>query len=511
MDISIPCRLSFFLLTPAVLWFSSSLLCFFAHVGVKTASGDLLLNPSDNYVIGEGDEIIVLAEDDDTYCASITHTLIREAVQDRKSSRTKYLDVCPGGLEAIRTFSKNWARSPAFSLAHLSSFDLHDSEPERILFCGWRFDMGNMLQVYSAVAPMGSEFWILSEVSIERRESELQLRGWECNNRVRVIHRVGDCRRTVLAQLPLESFSSVIVGASASGSEQYRSTARLRGGSEMLLGNKSEVVGDADARVINVVMMIQDITTRRNIDTFIDHEFNNHACRTTPRGASFARSKSLAFAGKQGLSRAKSQRFLGSKLNPDLNVPRGVIVGEIVDSRSRAMLSMVSSIDAVVASSELISKAVAMVSEDGSVNKVLNTLFDPYDSEITLECADVYVDIDSKEKVSFFELMSRGRELGTIVLGYLARELVPSDSDESSTIRYTGVVLNPPQKDLRRSWHPDDLLIVLTPGTSNSSMAPSDFLMNVAEVKHLDLTRELSWSEGDESLSLCQRPKVRFC
>lgn len=461
-------------------------------------------------MIGEGDEVIVLAEDDDTYCASITHTLISEAIQDSNSSRKRYIDVCPGGLEAIRTFSKKWARSPAFSLAHISSSDLEDSEPERILFCGWRFDMGNMLQVYSAVAPMGSEFWILSEVPIERRESELQLRGWECNNRVRVIHRVGDCRRTVLAQLPLESFSSVIVGASASGSEQYRSSTRLRTGSDVSLGSKSEVVGDADARVINVVMMIQDITTRRNYEISMDNEFNNSHLRTTPRGSIFGRCKSFASAGKSGLSRARSQRFLGSKPTEDLNASRGVIVGEIVDSRSRAMLSMVNAIDAVVASSELISKAVAMVSEDGSVNKVLNTLFDPYDSEITLECADIYVDINSKEKVSFFELMARGRELGTIVLGHLARELVLSDSDESGTIRFTGVVLNPPQKDLRRSWHPDDLLIVLTPGTSNSSIAPSEFLMDVAEVKHVDLTRELSWSEGDESLSLCKRSKVRF-
>lgn len=483
---------------------------FLVQIGVKTASGDLLLNPSDNYVIGEGDEIIVLAEDDDRYCASITHTLIREVVQDSDSSCTKYIDVCPGGLEAIRTFSKKWARSPGFSPPRISCSDLQDNEPERILFCGWRFDMGNMLQVFSAVAPMGSEFWILSEVPIERRESELQLRGWECNSRVRVIHRVGDCRRTVLAQLPLESFSSVIIGAPASGLEQYRSSARLRAGSEVSLGSKSEVVGDADARVINVVMMIQDITTRRRLESSMDHECNSYTLRKASKGSSFGRCKSFASTGRSGLSRAKSQRFLGAKSTEDSNVSRGVIVGEIVDSRSRAMLSMVNAIDAVVASSELISKAVAMVSEDGSVNKVLNTLFDPYDSEITLECADAYVNISSKEKVSFFELMARGRELGTIVLGYLARELLASDNDDSGTIRYTGVVLNPPEKDLRRSWHPDDLLIVLTPGASNSSIAPSDFLLDVGEVRHVELVRELSWGEGDESQSFCKPSKVRF-
>lgn len=444
---------------------------------MKTANGDMLLNPADNYVIAEGDEVIVLAEDDDTYCASITHTLIREAHEDEESGDTKFVDICPGGLEAIRTFSNEWGKTSINPLFQAQSSE-HEHDPERILFCGWRFDMGNMLQVYSAVAPMGSEFWILSEVPVEQRESELQLRGWECNNRVRVIHRVGACRRNVLAQLPLESFSSVIVGSSPSGSEQFHS-GRSKGGADSSTGGKSEMIGETDARVINVVMMIQDITRRRcHLDHDMDREFCNIPSNRTPKTGRY---------GSLKLSRAKSQRFLGSKPAVDLNVPRGVIVGEIVDSRSRAMLSIVNSIDAVVASSELISKAVAMVSEDGSVNKVLNTLFDPYDAEITLECADVYVDTNSKERVSFFELLARGRDLGTIILGFLERELVPLDGEEGFGLRYTGVALNPPQKEIRREWHPDDLLIVLTPGASGSSGTPSDFLMDVAEVKRADL------------------------
>lgn len=477
-------------------------------VGVKTASGDLMLNPSDSYVIGDGDQIIVLAEDDDTYCASITHSLIREAVYDPYNHAMRYVDVCPGGLEAIRNFSKDWARSSAMPSKCLASKDSGEQEIERILFCGWRFDMGNLLQVYSAVAPFGSEFWILSELAVEQRESELSLRGWESNSRVKVVHRVGACRRNVLAQLPLETFSSVIVGASDAHSNHLRSSGRSKGSSDQSSGGKSETLGDADARVITVVMMIQDITTRRN-EPSPDNEFCNIAApRKDDSNGPRSMNSLSTFASMRGaLGRARSQRFIGSKATLDNNSSRGVIVGEIVDSRSRAMLSIVNSIDAVVASSELISKAVAMVSEDGSVNRFLNTLFDPHDSEITLESVESYVDLTKDEEVSFFELMARGRNVGTIVLGYLEREIVQSDSEEGSTIRYTKVALNPGEKDLRRGWHPDDLLIVLTQAPSGSSLAPSDFLSDIADIRTMDMTGELGWAEP---ISMGKRCKVRF-
>lgn len=494
--------------------------------GVKTARGDLLLNPPDTYTIGDGDEIIVLAEDDDTYCASITHPLIRERIPDKRSrAGYRYIDVCTGGLDAIQNFAKLHGRTGSSSRRQANrEIREKGQELERILFCGWRFDMGNLLQVYSAVAPPGSEFWILSELPIADRESELKLRGWENVGKVKVIHRVGACRRNVLAQLPLESFSSVIVGAMEPRS-CYKSEQVDSGNPDS--SRKSEWVGDADAKVITVVMMIQDIIKRR----YLEIQMRNCAGELSTLGGPTYRNsdapnistpKYLRGLSMGGLmNRAKSQRFLGSKTHGEQMTSGGVIVGEIVDSRSRAMLSMVNSIDAVVASSELISKAVAMVSEDSSVNRVLNTLFDPYDSEITLEGIESYVDLDSEEQVSFFELMTRGREFGTIVLGHLVREIVAYESDEREIIRYIDVALNPREKDIRKSWHKDDLLIVLTPGTpegstedssENSSTGPSEPLVEVNEVRTCDLTRELSWGNCfAEVPTLARRStRVRF-
>lgn len=479
---------------------------------MKTSSGELHLNPDDDYVIDDGDEIVVLAEDEESYYASISHPLIREKVPDSDSSNgMRFVDICAGGMNAISNFAATWAQNPALNLSRITSKEIFGTDVERILFCGWRFDMGNLLQVFSAVAPIGSEFWILCELSVEQRQSELRLRGWESNSRVRVVHRVGSCRRNVLAQLPLEAFTSVIVGgAELDEKSQIDSKPMGDAGSP----GKSEVAGGPDARVITVVMMIQDIVSRRNVESkdggsfhcnsFLPDDFDARRREESRDSITHTRSQST------GLSRARSQKFLGAKNTTECTAPRGVIVGEIVDSRSRAMLSMVNSIDAVVASSELISKAVAMVSEDSSVNRVLNTLFDPYDSEITLEGVERYIDLASNERVSFFELMARGRQLGTIVMGYLMRELVPSEQDQTRTIRYTDVALNPENKDVRRGWHQDDLLIVLTPATSDSSAlegTPSEFLDDIGEVKKLDMTREFSWDDEPQGM---KRGRVRF-
>lgn len=45
--------------------------------GVKAAShfGKIILNPEDSYILQEGDEILVIAEDDDTYSPTTLPTV----------------------------------------------------------------------------------------------------------------------------------------------------------------------------------------------------------------------------------------------------------------------------------------------------------------------------------------------------------------------------------------------------------------------------------------------------
>ncbi|KAF0912482.1 hypothetical protein E2562_014080 [Oryza meyeriana var. granulata] len=78
--------------------------------GIKVASygGKIILNPDDFYVLQEGDEVLVIAEDDDTYA--------------------------PAPL-------------PKVMRGYLPKDFVVPKSPERILFCGWRRDMEDMIMV----------------------------------------------------------------------------------------------------------------------------------------------------------------------------------------------------------------------------------------------------------------------------------------------------------------------------------------------------------------------------
>ncbi|KAM3280134.1 hypothetical protein ACQJBY_047117 [Aegilops geniculata] len=104
--------------------------------GVKLGSrfGSILMNPDDDYVLREGDEILVIAEDDDTYA--------------------------PAPLpEVHKGFLPNVPTPPKY--------------PKKILFCGWRRDIHDMIMVLEAFLAPGSELWMFNEVPEKEREAKL--------------------------------------------------------------------------------------------------------------------------------------------------------------------------------------------------------------------------------------------------------------------------------------------------------------------------------------------------
>ncbi|KAB2092129.1 hypothetical protein ES319_A02G007800v1 [Gossypium barbadense] len=228
--------------------------------GVKVASrgGKIILNPEDSYVLQGGDEVLVIAEDDDTYA--------------------------PGALPMV------WRGSLAgdFIVPKLT---------EKILLCGWRRDMEDMIMVLDAFLAPGSELWMFNEVVESERERKLIDGGLDLSRLVNItlVHREGNAViRRHLESLPLESFDSA-------KRLPYREAMVTRG----------------------------------------------------QRG-SFSRGS-----------------WIGEMQQAS---DRSVIISEILDPRTKNLLSM-SKISDYVLSNELVSMALAMVAEDRQINDVLEELF----------------------------------------------------------------------------------------------------------------------------------------
>ncbi|KAL8114756.1 hypothetical protein AgCh_021570 [Apium graveolens] len=143
--------------------------------GIKVAAdgGKIILNPDDKYVLKEGDEVIVIAEDDDTYA--------------------------PGPIaEVQRGLFPKISDPPKY--------------PEKILFCGWRRDIDDMIMVLEALLAPGSELWMFNEVLEKEREKKLIDGGLDVGRleNIKLIHREGNAViKRHLENLPLETFDSM--------------------------------------------------------------------------------------------------------------------------------------------------------------------------------------------------------------------------------------------------------------------------------------------------------------
>ncbi|XP_017975305.1 PREDICTED: probable ion channel CASTOR isoform X4 [Theobroma cacao] len=259
--------------------------------GVKVAShgGKIILNPDDSYVLQEGDEVLVIAEDDDTYA--------------------------PATLPMV--WRGNLPRD--FIVPKLT---------EKILLCGWRRDIEDMIMVLDAFLAPGSELWMFNEVLENEREKKLIDGGLDLTRLVNItlVNREGNAViRRNLESLPLESFDSILILADESVEDSAI---------------------QADSRSLATLLLIRDIQAKR----------------LPFREAMVTRSHRGSFS--QGSWIGEMQQASD----------RSVIISEILDPRTKNLLSM-SKISDYVLSNELVSMALAMVAEDRQINDVLEELF----------------------------------------------------------------------------------------------------------------------------------------
>ncbi|KAK9820268.1 hypothetical protein WJX72_008313 [[Myrmecia] bisecta] len=305
-------------------------------LGVRLGVTDtILLNPSDSYVLEEGDKVIVLAEDDDTYQPSLPVP----AVQAGR---------CP-----------NWSAQVL---------------PERILFCGWRRDMDDLIMVLDQFVCPGSELYLYNEVPLNQREAMLLRGGLDVarlkNLRLRNVE--GDpVNRKRLEELKPESFTSVLILADEAAT--YNAASGLN-------------VADADSRNLASLLLLRDIQTKR---------------------MQYARDATLS------LQRTTSSGPWYD--NMQSAVRHTVIISEILDARTRHLVQNLQ-VSEFVLSNELVSMALAMVSEDPGVNQILSELFTEEGNELYIYPAARY--LGASDTLSFFDVMARARTKCEIIVGY---------------------------------------------------------------------------------------------
>ncbi|XP_034685055.1 ion channel CASTOR-like isoform X3 [Vitis riparia] len=299
--------------------------------GIKAAAygGKIILNPDDSYVLQEGDEVLVIAEDDDTY-APATLPMVKEA-----------------------------------SFIHIAR---PARKPQKILLCGWRRDIDDMIVVLDAFLANGSELWMFNDVPEKERERKLIDGGLDITRllNISLVNREGNAViRRHLESLPLESFDSA-------KRLPYR-----------------------------------------------------EAMVTQGHRGSFSQG---SWIGEMQQASDKS-----------------VIISEILDPRTKNLLSM-SKISDYVLSNELVSMALAMVAEDRQINDVLEELFAEEGNEMQIRQANLY--LREGEELSFYEIILRARQRREIVIGYR----------QSSAER---AIINPPAKNEKQRWSLKDVFVVI--------------------------------------------------
>ncbi|XP_061944459.1 ion channel CASTOR-like isoform X3 [Populus nigra] len=326
--------------------------------GIKVAScdGKIILNPEDSYVLQEDDEILVIAEDDDSYA--------------------------PAALPTVKEASFMHIARPA-------------RMPQKILLCGWRRDIDDMIVVLDAFLAPGSELWMFNDVPENEREKKLIDGGLDLSRleNIQLVNREGNAViRRHLESLPLQSFDSILILADESVEDSAI---------------------QADSRSLATLLLIRDIQSKR-----------------------------LPMVNQVRRGTFSQGSWIGEMQQAS---DKSVIISEILDPRTKNLLSM-SKISDYVLSNELVSMALAMVAEDQQINDVLEELFADEGNELQIRQADLY--LSEGEELSFYEVLLRARQRREIVIGYRA-----ANAEKA--------VINPPAKSERRRWSLKDVFVVI--------------------------------------------------
>jgi len=383
-------------------------------VGVRRATtGETLLNPSSDLIIEPGDKLIVIAEDDDSYAPIPDST---EAKLMTKSLETFFT------RNARRFFTQN----PELLKKHPTVA----SEPLSFLFIGWRRDMDDLLRELDGYVAKGTQVTLFAELSLDRRAQALNPDGLETGlvlKNIEIQHVVGSpLSRKDLGKLDMTSFSSVLILADETYeidvqtmdsrsltslllirdiNARHTRSAALQRVSESPSVNSEEEKDNSSTVTASPDLNPVPISRQRSIRPLLLHQKSQLHTLLDPEGSPKAKGTKVTCTQSKAL--AQSSSLANSGLT---------IISEILDSRTKALVSFGGSSD-YVASNELVSKAIAMIAEEREISVLLQELLTSEGSELYVRPLHCLAQVG--ECVSFNDLAARAMIKNQILLGYI--------------------------------------------------------------------------------------------
>lgn len=378
-------------------------------IGLGFANGSTLLKPPNDRRVKAGESIIVLAEDDDTY----------------RPEAPEEIEI--GDLPSPREERK---------------------KKEKILFCGWRRDIRDILLCLDQLVVPGTEVHTMTHlIPIEKRNAVLLDEGLDVSTleRIRLVHHKGNTSvRRKLEQLELSSYNSCMIFAD----QAFESDSM-----------------HADSHSLATLLLIRDL------QAYWRGEEAAQLAKTLP----LERRQSVL----DSRSDRQSTRSTSTPDDADQWPPQSTsssnlalqeaescpIVCEILDCRTVKTITEnkhVSLASEFCQTNKLIAQLMAMVAENRSVKQLLDELLGATGCKISVRPSSRYV--RPGEEVSFNVLAKRALHFSELALGYQLRHSL------------AGTELNPTKKSQpRNGWEAYDIAILEGLGQlRQSSVQPGD-------------------------------------
>lgn len=253
-------------------------------LGIRHEDGSVSINPPNDREIVKGDKILVLAEDNDSY-----------EVNDDSYVPNAYATEC------------------------ISKINACEKKTEKILFCGWRRDMADMIAQLDEYVEQGSELWLLNLVPAAERAEMLKDKGNK-------------------AQLDLKNLTIFNV-----------------------VGNPIIRRDLSDMRAVDIQGVItEDTITLCQFDSILILA----DAVAIERGANMMSCDSRSLSSLLIIHDVMAKQYEAQKaIDPDIHPPC-LPVSEILDTRTKSLLKVVEGKMGYIMSNQIISAVMAQVSEE---------------------------------------------------------------------------------------------------------------------------------------------------